>query len=166
METLAASARAGERARLRVLLLQGPNLNILGRRRPEVYGHTTMKQLHDMVRARAEELDCELVVFQSNHEGQLVDHLHRYMGECDGVLINPAALTHYGLSLREALEAVGVPVVEVHLSNIHAREEWRRVSVISPVTLGQVVGFGPRGYVAALELLLAHVAERRTAGGG
>ncbi|MDP9351819.1 MAG: type II 3-dehydroquinate dehydratase, partial [Chloroflexota bacterium] len=83
-------------------------------------------------------------------------------GQCDGIIINPAALTHYGLSLREALEAIEAPVVEVHLSNIHAREEWRRTSVISPVTLGQVVGFGPRGYVAALELLVAHLAEQRT----
>ncbi|MDP9382193.1 MAG: type II 3-dehydroquinate dehydratase [Chloroflexota bacterium] len=151
---------------MRVLLLQGPNLNILGRRRPEVYGHTTMKQINDMVRARAEELSCELLIFQSNQEGVLVDYIHRYMGECDGVLINPGALTHYGLSLREALEAVEAPVVEVHLSNIHAREEWRRTSVISPVTLGQVVGFGPRGYVAALDLLLSYIAEQRPAGNG
>lgn len=148
-----------------MLLLQGPNLNILGRRKPEVYGRTTMKQIHDMVRARAEELGCELIIFQSNQEGMLVDYIHGYLGECDGVLINPGALTHYGLSLREALEAVEAPVVEVHLSNIHAREEWRRTSVISPVTLGQVVGFGPRGYVAALELLFAHIAERRPAAG-
>ncbi len=144
---------------MRVLLLHGPNLNIHGKRKPEVYGHTTMKQTNDMVRARAEVLDCELVVFQSNHEGDLVDHLHRYLGECDGVVINPGALTHYGISLREALEAITVPVVEVHLSNIHAREEWRRLSVISPVTIGQVIGFGPHGYIAALELLLAYLAD-------
>lgn len=146
---------------VRVLLLQGPNLNILGRRKPEVYGRTTMKQLNDMVRARAEELACELLVFQSNHEGVLIDHIQAHAEECDGVIINPGALTHYGLSLREALEAVAAPVVEVHLSNIHAREEWRRTSVISPVTLGQVVGFGARGYVAALELLVAHAQADR-----
>lgn len=151
---------------MRVLLLQGPNLNILGKRKPEVYGHTTMKQINDMVRARAEELDCELLILQSNQEGVLVDHIQRCMSECDGILINPGALTHYGLSLREALEAAGMPVVEIHISNIHAREEWRRTSVISPVTLGQVVGFGPRGYVAALELLLGHLAEQRREGGG
>ncbi len=149
---------------MRVLLLHGPNLNILGKRKPEVYGYTTMKQTNDMVRARAEALNCELVVFQSNHEGELVDLLHRYLGECDGVVINPGALTHYGLSLRDALEAVDVPVVEVHLSNIHAREEWRRHSMISPVTIGQVIGFGAHGYVAALELLLAHIAEVQPAG--
>ena len=148
---------------MRVLLLQGPNLNILGRRRPEVYGRATMKQINDMVRARAEELGCELLVWQSNHEGVLLDHLHAHLGECDGVIINPGALTHYGLALRDALEAMEAPVVEVHLSNIHAREEWRRTSVISPVTLGQVVGFGPRGYVAALELLLAHLRDARPA---
>lgn len=147
---------------MKVLLLHGPNLNILGKRKPEIYGHTTMKQINDMVRARAEELSCELLILQSNQEGVLVDTVQRSMGECDGIILNPAALTHYGLSLREALEAIEAPVVEVHLSNIHAREEWRRTSVISPVTLGQVVGFGPRGYVAALELLLAYLAEQRT----
>ncbi len=151
---------------MKVLLLHGPNLNILGKRKPGIYGHTTMKQINDMVRARAEELSCELVIMQSNQEGVLVDTVQGHMGQCDGIIINPAALTHYGLSLREALEAIEAPVVEVHLSNIHAREEWRRTSVISPVTLGQVVGFGPRGYVAALELLVAHLAEQRTMRGG
>ncbi len=145
---------------MRVLLLHGPNLNILGRRKPEVYGRTTMKQINEMVRYRAGELGCEILAIQSNHEGVLVDFLHEHLGSCDGVIINPGALTHYGLSLREALEAMEVPVVEVHLSNVNAREEWRRTSVISPVTLGQVAGFGPRGYLAALELLVAHVRER------
>lgn len=144
---------------MRVLLLHGPNLNMLGKRQPEVYGRTTMKQINDMVRARAADLDCELVVFQSNHEGVLIDQLQAYMGNCDGVVINPGALTHYGLSLRDALAAMEAPVVEVHLSNVHVREEWRRTSVISPVTLGQIVGFGPGGYVAALDLLVVHIRE-------
>ena len=144
---------------MRVLLLHGPNLNTLGRRKPEVYGRTTMKQINDLVRTRAEELGCELLAYQSNHEGALVDRVQEHADDCDGIIVNPGALTHYGLSLREALEAVAAPVVEVHLSNIHAREEWRRTSMISPVTVGQVVGFGARGYVAALELLLARVRE-------
>ncbi len=146
---------------MRILVLHGPNLNILGRRKPEIYGRTTMKQINDMVRARAEQLGCEVVVYQSNHEGGLIDQLQTHLGECDGIVINPGALTHYGLSLRDALEAMDVPVVEVHLSNVHAREEWRRHSVISPVTVGQIVGFGPRGYVVALELLLARAQDGR-----
>lgn len=146
---------------MRMLLLHGPNLNILGRRRPEVYGRTTMKQINEMVRVRAEELGWEILVFQSNHEGVLVDYLQAHGDECDGVIINPGALTHYGLSLRDALEAVEAPVVEVHLTNVHTREEFRRTSVISPVTLGQVVGFGPGGYVAALDLLVAHVQAQK-----
>ena len=146
---------------MRILLLHGPNLNILGKRKPEIYAGTTMKQINDMVRARAEELGCALTIYQSNHEGGLIDQLQQHLGECDGVVINPGALTHYGLSLRDALEAMDIPVVEVHLSNVHAREEWRRHSVISPVTIGQVVGFGPRGYVAALELLVTYVRDRR-----
>lgn len=142
---------------MKVLLLHGPNLNTLGKRQPEIYGRTTMKGINDMVRARATELNCELTVYQSNQEGVLIDHLQAHAGDCDGVVINPGALTHYGLSLRDALEGAGVPIVEVHLSNVHAREEWRRTSVISPVTLGQVIGFGPRGYIAALDLLVAHL---------
>ncbi len=146
---------------MRMLLLHGPNLNILGRRRPEVYGRTSMKQINEMVRARAEELGWEILVFQSNHEGGLIDYLQAHGDGCDGVIINPGALTHYGLSLRDALEAVEAPVVEVHLTNVHTREEFRRTSVISPVTLGQVVGFGPGGYVAALDLLVAHVQTQK-----
>lgn len=146
---------------MKVLLLHGPNLNILGKRKPEVYGRTTMKQINDLVRTRAEMLGCELAIYQSNQEGALIDQLQQHFGQCDGIVINPGALTHYGLSLREALEAMEAPVVEVHLSNIHAREEWRRHSVISPVTIGQVVGFGPSGYVAALELLVEYVQTRQ-----
>ena len=149
---------------MKVLLLHGPNLNTLGKRQPEIYGRTTMKGINDMVRARATELNCELAVYQSNHEGVLIDHLQAHASDCDGVVINPGALGHYGLSLRDALEGMGVPIVEVHLSNVHAREEWRHVSVISPVTLGQVVGFGPRGYIAALDLLVTHIRERRREG--
>lgn len=145
---------------MRILLLHGPSLNMLGKREPEVYGRTTMKEINDAVRARAEEMGHELLAFQSNHEGMLIDFLQKYMGDCDGIVINPGALTHYGLSLRDALAGMAVPVVEVHLSNVHAREEWRRTSVISPVTLGQVVGFGPDGYVAALDLLCRYL-ERR-----
>lgn len=142
---------------MRILLLHGPNLNMLGKREPHIYGHVTMKQINDTMRQRAEAIGVELTVMQSNHEGVLIDQIQQYQAECQGIIINPGALTHYGLSLRDALAGCGLPVVEVHLSNIHAREEWRRNSVISPVTIGQIVGFGPDGYVAALELLTSRL---------
>ncbi len=144
---------------MRVLVIHGPNLNLLGRRQPQHYGTLTLAQLEDKLRQRAQALGVELVCFQSNHEGEIVDLIQREGAEADAIIINPGALTHYSYAVRDALEAVGKPTVEVHLSNIHAREAFRRRSVIAEVVLGQVAGLGWRGYLAALEALVGIVRE-------
>jgi len=145
---------------VRILLIHGPNLNMLGQRQPEIYGRVSMKKINELCRQKAEELGCELVIMQSNHEGFIIDFLQENFGNCDGIIINPGALTHYGLALRDALESMRVPIVEVHLSNVYAREEWRHKSVIAPIALGQIIGFGYRGYTAALQLLYDHLLDR------
>jgi 3-dehydroquinate dehydratase-2 len=144
----------GVRARpLSVLVVHGPNLNLTGRREPEVYGTLTLADINTALQERAAALGWQLAVYQSNHEGALVDFLHAHFEACDGIIINPGALTHYGLSLRDALVAMRVPVIEVHLSNIHAREVWRRHSVVAEIARGQIIGLGWRGYLLALEAL-------------
>lgn len=145
---------------MRILVLHGPNLNMLGQRQPEIYGTVTLDEIDRRLASRAAELGCELAIYQANGEGQLVDRLHAETGRCAGILINPGALTHYGLALRDALVIPGVPIVEVHLSNIYAREAWRQHSVIAPIALGQISGFGWRSYIAGLELLVAVLKER------
>jgi 3-dehydroquinate dehydratase II len=148
---------------LRALVLHGPNLNLTGRREPHVYGTTTLAKIDAALRERAAGLGWTLAIEQSNHEGVLVDFLHAHFERCDGILINPGALTHYGLSLRDALAAMDVPIVEVHFSNIHAREAWRHHSVVAEIARGQIVGFGWYGYLLALDALDRLVrAERRT----
>ncbi len=139
-----------------LLLLNGPNLNLLGQREPGVYGQTTLAEIVASVRRlAAAATPCHgVVAIQSNHEGDLVDAIHRHGSGATGIVINPGALTHYGLSLRDALAAVARPTVEVHLSNVHAREPFRHQSVIAPVTTGQVVGLGPAGYGLASTFLL------------
>jgi 3-dehydroquinate dehydratase-2 len=144
---------SAERALRRGLVLHGPNLNLTGRREPHLYGTTTLAEIDAALHARAGQLGWALAIQQSNHEGVLVDCLHAHFGDCDGIVINPGALTHYGLALRDALAAMGVPVIEVHLSNIHAREPWRRRSVIAEIARGQIIGLGWYGYVLALEAL-------------
>jgi len=137
----------------RGLVLHGPNLNLTGRREPGIYGTTTLAEIDTALQERATGLGWTLEICQSNHEGVLVDFLHAHFGVCDGIVINPGALTHYALSLRDALAAMAVPIVEVHLSNIHARETWRNHSVIAEIARGQILAFGWYGYLLALEAL-------------
>ncbi len=132
-------------------MLSGPNLNLLGEREPEVYGHHTLADVERMVREKAEELGVEVRFVQSNHEGVMLDELHRARLECDAVVLNPGAFTHTSIALRDAIAAIRIPVVEVHLSNVHAREAFRRRMVLAPVVRGQVLGLGPYSYVLGLE---------------
>ncbi len=139
---------------MNVLLLNGPNLNLLGEREPEIYGRTTLAELERMVQARARELGHAVRAFQSNHEGALIDELHRSRSWAQGVIFNPGAFTHYSYALRDAISATRLRVVEVHLSDITKREEWRRVSVLAEVCSHRVMGKGPAGYIEALEWLV------------
>ncbi len=145
--------------------MHGPNLNALGRRNRQHYGTLTLAQIDQRIAERAAALAVEVACFQSNHEGALIDFLQEQTGLIDGVVINAGALTHYGLSLKDALTDVGVPVVEVHLSNIHAREAWRRHSALADTVQGQIAGLGWRGYTAALEALAGIIADEGRAGG-
>ena len=147
---------------MRVLTINGPNLNMLGQRDSKVYGRTQLVEIEYMVRVNAKDLGIDVQFFQSNHEGAIVDYLQENSAEAAGVIINPGALTHYGLSLRDALADTGLLIVEVHISNIHSRERFRRNSVIAPVAVGQIAGLGPHGYVLALEFLAARLREGDT----
>jgi 3-dehydroquinate dehydratase-2 len=141
---------------LRFLVLHGPNLNLLGTREPEVYGRATLEDIEaDLVRV-AKELAVEVQCFQSNHEGALIDRIHEARSWADGILINPGGLTHTSVALRDALSGVELPVVEVHLSNVSAREDFRQRSLISPIAVGVVGGFGPTSYRLGLEGLVSH----------
>ncbi len=147
---------------MRVLVVNGPNLNLLGQRDRDVYGSMTLADIEEMMRHSARELGTDVEFFQSNSEGSIIDLLQSRSPSVNGIIINPGALTHYGLSLREALADTGLPVVEVHISNIYARERWRHRSVVAPVAVGQISGLGWRGYLAALEFLTATFNERAT----
>lgn len=138
----------------RVLVLHGPNLNMLGRRQPEIYGSTTLAEIDAALATRAGQAGLALTSFQSNHEGALVDMLQGEGWEAAGIIINPGALTHYGLSLRDALAALQAPIIEVHLSNVYRREPFRHTSLVAPVATGQIAGLGWRGYLLALEWLI------------
>lgn len=138
---------------MRIMILHGPNLNLLGEREPETYGKITLREINSRLESHAASLGLELEIFQSNHEGILVDLVQEAPRRFKGILINPGALTHYSISLRDAISAVNLPVVEVHLSNIFAREPFRSVSVVSPVVHGVITGLGCDGYLLGLTAL-------------
>lgn len=145
---------------LRVLVVHGPNLNLLGTREPEVYGSTTLAEIDNGLKAQAKDLGCEVECYQSNHEGQILDRVQEARGSADGILINPAGLTHSSVSLRDALAAVELPIVEVHLSNVFAREEFRHHSYVSGIAVGIISGFGPDSYRLGLEALIHNLRGR------
>ena len=144
---------------MKILILNGPNLNMLGKREQSYYGVKTLDDIAELVAERARQLDADAEFYQSNHEGALVDYLQRLTPDVAGIIVNAGALTHYGLSLRDALIDARLPVVEVHLSNIHAREDFRRRSVIADIAQGQIAGLGWQGYLFALEYLTTHLKE-------
>lgn len=136
---------------MKILFLNGPNLNLLGQREPEVYGRTTLKDIETRVRARAAELKVEIEFKQTNLEGELVTWIQQAKGNCDVIVLNAAAYTHTSIALRDAIAAVGIPTIEIHLSNVHAREEFRHKSLIAAVCRGQISGFGANSYILALD---------------
>lgn len=147
---------------MKILVLNGPNLHLLGQREPDVYGQTTLADIIEQLTAKAAEMGVELEAFQSNEEGALVTKIGDSRGVYDGLIMNPAAYTHTSVALRDALQAAGLPCVEVHLSNIYAREDFRHESLTAPACIGQVSGFGAQSYLLALDALV-NVLKRETA---
>jgi 3-dehydroquinate dehydratase II len=156
MVQLLAELRGG-RCVVRILILNGPNLNRLGKREPDIYGRVTLEELNARIQNQAKAWGMEVEILQSNHEGVLIDAIHAAEGTFDYIIINPGAFTHYSYAIRDALASVDVPFIEVHLSNVHARESFRSRSVTAPISDGQVVGFGPLGYELALYAVAARL---------
>lgn len=142
---------------MKILVINGPNLNLLGKRNKAIYGDKSLAELDKLLKKRGESLGVDVVGFQSNSEGAIIDFIQKHSSGANGIVINPGALTHYGLSLRDALADSGLPIIEVHLSNIYAREEWRAKSVIAPIASGQISGLGWQGYIAALNTLVGEL---------
>ncbi len=142
---------------MKILVIHGPNLNMLGKREKSIYGEKTLGQIDALLKKEARALNVEVVAFQSNHEGALIDFIQEQANSAQGIIINPGALTHYGFSLLDALVDSKLPVIEVHLSNIYRREEWRVRSVIAPIAEGQISGLGWRGYIIALQVLVGEL---------
>lgn len=145
----------------KILVINGPNLNLLGKRDTHLYGTMTLPQIEEALKTEGNKLGVEVVCFQSNSEGELIDFIQQSYTQAAGIIINPGALTHYSLALRDVLADVALPCVEVHISNIYAREEWRQKSVTAPVVTGQISGLGWRGYLLALQFLVSLLNEQR-----
>lgn len=145
----------------KVLVVHGPNLNLLGKRETDVYGELTLDEINTEIKARGTALSMQIETYQSNHEGDIVEKIHAAEGDADVILLNPGAFTHYSVAVRDAIASVSVPVIEVHLSNIYAREELRHKSVTAPVCVGQVSGFGAGSYLAALEAAAHMLGSRK-----
>jgi len=143
----------------KILVINGPNLNMLGKRKAEHYGTLTLESIELMLKEEAVKAGFEVVFFQSNHEGEIIDKLHESMMDTDGIIMNPGAFTHYSIAIRDAVEAIQLPVIEVHLSNIHAREAFRHKSVIAPVCIGQIAGLKDYGYIAALHAMHNYIVK-------
>ena len=144
----------------KILVIHGPNLNLLGEREPGVYGSDSFDSINDEIKEKAVALDFETEIFQSNHEGEIIDKLHKARSEFDAVILNAGAYTHYSYAIRDAIAAIKIPVIEVHLSNIHARDEFRHKSVIAPVCKGQIAGFGKASYFLALQAVKYTLEEK------
>jgi 3-dehydroquinate dehydratase-2 len=142
---------------MKILVIHGPNLNLLGRREPGVYGRTTLTQINAQLQELAGKMDVELRIIQSNHEGEIVSFIGDNADWADGIVINPAAYTHTSVAIRDAIAAVGLPTVEVHLSNVFSREEFRHFSYISPVATGVICGFGAESYILALKAIIKEI---------
>lgn len=142
-----------------ILVLNGPNLNLLGTRQPDIYGSTTLSDINHLCQETGEQLQLAVICKQSNHEGVLIDEIHASQGVHDGIILNAGALTHTSVALMDAISSIALPVIEVHLSNIHAREEFRQTSYIAPVATGQITGFGAAGYALAIHALAGYISE-------